>query len=151
MSLRWVLGLVVALAALAVFLWVLARVLLTPVPGAEGEAAGNLEPGASLRFYLDRPGVRAALLQVGGNLVLMAPLGVILPLVAERLRGPLRVGLVAGLLSLAAEVAQGVLVLGRAFDADDVILNTAGAVLAYFLIGRRLSRWFHARRRRPAR
>lgn len=130
-----------ALAGLAVFGAVLAKLTLTPVPEAAGDATGNVEPGASLRFYLDRPSVKAALVQVGGNLALMMPLGVILPVLSRRLRGPIRLALVVGLFSLSIEVAQGAFVVGRAFDADDVLLNAAGAVLAYLLVGRRLARW----------
>ena len=45
------------------------------------------------------------------------------------------------------ELIQGALVTGRAFDVDDVILNTAGALLGYLLLGRRMSRAVHPRRR----
>jgi glycopeptide antibiotics resistance protein len=44
------------------------------------------------------------------------------------------------MLSLAIETVQGFLVMGRAFDVDDVILNVAGVVIAYVFLGRRLSR-----------
>jgi len=49
---------------------------------------------------------------------------------------------------LLVEFAQGALVTGRAFDVDDVILNTSGALIGYLLLGRRLSRAVHARERR---
>jgi glycopeptide antibiotics resistance protein len=70
---------------------------------------------------------------------------VLLPVVSTRLRGPLRLALVGALLSLAIETVQGAVVLGRAFDVDDVILNTAGVVLAYLLVGRRVSRLVRGR------
>ena len=44
---------------------------------------------------------------------------------------------------LLVEFAQGALVEGRAFDIDDVILNTTGALIGYLLLGRRLSRAVH--------
>ncbi len=47
---------------------------------------------------------------------------------------------------LLVEFAQGAMVTGRAFDIDDVILNTAGALIGYLLLGRRVSRAVHARR-----
>jgi glycopeptide antibiotics resistance protein len=47
---------------------------------------------------------------------------------------------------LLVEVTQGLLVTGRAFDIDDVILNTGGALAGYLLVGRRLGRTVHARR-----
>jgi glycopeptide antibiotics resistance protein len=74
------------------------------------------------------------------------PLGVLLPVLSNRFRGPLRILLVVGLVSLCIETVQGTMIAGRAFDADDVILNTLGAVMAYVLLGRRVSRWAH----RPA-
>ncbi|WP_443069775.1 VanZ family protein [Streptomyces sp. S063] len=42
------------------------------------------------------------------------------------------------------ELIQGALVQGRAFDIDDVILNTAGALLGYFVLGRRISHRYYA-------
>ncbi|WP_412518804.1 VanZ family protein [Actinomadura madurae] len=129
---------VVALGFLGVFFYFAFRLTLTPVHD-NGQAGGNTDPGRSLRFYMDRP-TKEALLQVGGNLALLAPLGVLLPLVWTSLRGPVRLALLTGLLSLAIEGVQGTVVVGRAFDIDDVILNVAGVVVAYLLLGRRLSR-----------
>ncbi|WP_344589404.1 VanZ family protein [Actinomadura vinacea] len=131
-------ALLVALAALAAFFYYAFRLTLSPVED-NGQAGGNTDPGRSLRFYFEQP-VRDALPQVGGNLILLAPLGVLLPMLSARLRGPVRLALVAALLSLAIETAQGLLVIGRAFDIDDVILNVLGVVLAYALVGRLLSR-----------
>ncbi|MQY07770.1 VanZ family protein [Actinomadura macrotermitis] len=139
------LGVLVALGALGVFFYFAFRLTLTPVHD-NGQAGGNTSPGHSLRFYLNRP-TKEALLQVGGNLMLLAPLGVLLPWVSVRLRGPLRLAVIGGLVSLVIETVQGLLVMGRAFDIDDVILNTAGVVLAYLVIGRKTSRMMRGRRR----
>ncbi|WP_131741935.1 VanZ family protein [Actinomadura roseirufa] len=133
-----VIAVTMALAVLGVFCYVAFRLTLTPVRD-NGQAGGNTDPGHSLRFYMNRP-VKEALLQIGGNVALLAPFGVLLPIVWRSLRGPLRIALLTCLFSLAIETVQGAFVLGRAFDVDDVILNVAGAVLAYFLLGRRLSR-----------
>lgn len=135
----------IAVAALIAFGYWVYRFTLTPVRDERGWAVGNTHPGRTLRFYLDRPSIRDAVRQIGGNLVLFAPLGVLLPVAIPRLRGPLRIGLVCAMLSLAVETAQGTIISGRAFDADDVILNTVGAVLAYLLVGRRLARAAHGR------
>ncbi|MFS2291454.1 MAG: VanZ family protein [Actinomadura sp.] len=128
----------IALGALGVFLYFAFKLTLTPVQD-RGQAGSNTDPGRSLRFYLDRP-TKDALLQLGGNLALLAPLGVLLPIVWTTLRGPIRLALLAGVLSLVIETIQGTLVMGRAFDIDDVILNTTGVVIAYLFLGRRLSR-----------
>lgn len=57
----------------------------------------------------------------------------------------LRVLVLTAVVMLLVESAQGVLVTGRAFDVDDVILNTTGALIGYLLLGRRMSRTVHAR------
>ncbi|KAB2370345.1 VanZ family protein [Actinomadura montaniterrae] len=128
----------VALAILGVFFYFAFRLTLTPVQD-HGQAGGNLHPGRSLRFYMDRP-TKEAFLQIGGNLALLAPLGVLLPIVWKSLRGPVRLALLTGAFSLAIETVQGAVVMGRAFDIDDVILNVAGVMIAYILLGRRLSK-----------
>lgn len=132
-----VLVVITALGFLGVFFYFAFRLTLTPVHD-NGQAGGNTDPGRSLRFYMDRP-TKEAILQIGGNVILLAPLGVLLPLVWTTLRGPVRLALVSGMLSLAIETVQGTFVMGRAFDVDDVILNVLGVVLAYLLLGRRLS------------
>jgi glycopeptide antibiotics resistance protein len=132
-----VLAVLLALAVLGVFFYYAFRLTLSPVED-NGQAGGNTDPGRSLRFYLDDP-TPDALRQLGGNLMLLAPLGVLLPVVSVRLRGPVRLALLTAILSLIIEGTQGYLVLGRAFDIDDAILNVAGVVLAYLLAGRPLS------------
>lgn len=133
-----VVAVAIALGALGVFFYFAFKMTLTPVQD-NGQAGGNTEPGRSLRFYLDRP-TKEAFLQIGGNLALLAPLGVLLPIVWTTLRGPIRLALLTGMFSFAIEMVQGVLVMGRAFDIDDVILNVTGVVIAYILIGRRFSK-----------
>ncbi len=136
-----------ALAALTVFGYWACVFTLTPVPDPRGWAVGNTEPGRTLRFYLDRPSVKEAAIAIGGNLLLLAPLGVLPPLVSRRMRGPLRLTLLAALVSLCIETVQGLAVSGRTFDVDDIILNAAGALLAYLFLGRRAARLVHGPKR----
>ncbi len=131
------------LAGVVVFAYVITKLTLSPQPGADKYVHDNTHPGETLRLYLDRPSVRTAILEIGGNLVLLMPLGVLLPIVSERFRGLLRIFVVIGLVSLGIETVQGTMIDGRAFDTDDVILNTLGAVAAYLMLGRRLARWAH--------
>jgi glycopeptide antibiotics resistance protein len=140
----------VVLIVLVVFFGVLAYVTLTPLPHAVGQATGNTDPGSSIKFYLDRPNIREAIQELGGNLLLLAPLGALLPLLGGRMRNWFVVTLTCAVVSLVIETVQGVFLVGRAFDIDDVILNTAGALLAYLLVGRRLARVLRPRRRRRA-
>ncbi|MFI0372522.1 VanZ family protein [Actinomadura sp. 1N219] len=127
-----------ALGGLGVFFYFAFKLTLTPVRD-RGQAGGNTDPGRSLRFYLDRP-TKDAAFQMGGNLMLLMPLGVLLPLVWTTLRGPVRLVLLTAVLSLAIETVQGAFVIGRAFDVDDVILNVIGVLIGYLLLGRRLSK-----------
>jgi VanZ family protein len=136
----WIL---LGLAGVVAFAVVISHLTLRPDPGAGKYVHDNTHPGQTLRLYLDQPSVRAALLEIGGNVALLMPLGVLLPVISERFRGPLRILVVVGLVSMCIETVQGTMIAGRAFDADDVILNTIGAVLAYGLLGRRVARWAH--------
>ncbi|MGH3343009.1 MAG: VanZ family protein [Carbonactinosporaceae bacterium] len=128
-------------AALAAYFVALYRLTLTPVAGTGDLTTGNTDPGASIELYLDHPDPLAAVWQLGGNLLLCAPMGLLLPVVTWSLRGPLRVAAAAAILMTLVELAQAVVVQGRAFDVDDLILNVIGATLAYIALGRRLTRW----------
>jgi glycopeptide antibiotics resistance protein len=142
------LAMLFAFAFMVAFAVVLARLTLEPSPASESLVHSNLHPGDSLRAYLDQPALRDAVKQIGGNLLLGVPFGILVPVVAPRARGLLRVLLLTAAVMLLVEFAQGALVAGRAFDVDDVILNTTGALIGYLLLGRRVSRAVHARERR---
>lgn len=142
------LAMLCAFVFMVAFAVVLARLTLEPSPASAGIAHTNLHPGRSLRAYVSEPGLRDAVKQIGGNLLLGVPFGVLVPVVAPGARGLLRVLLLTAVVMLLVEFAQGALITGRAFDIDDVILNTTGALAGYLLLGRRLSRAVHARKRR---
>ncbi|MFD9392770.1 VanZ family protein [Streptomyces sp. NPDC060000] len=142
------LAMLLGFAFMVAFAVVLARLTLEPSPASAALVHSNLRPGDSLRAYLDQPELRDAVKQIGGNVLLGVPFGVLVPVVAPRARGLLRVLLLTAGVMLLVEFAQGALVTGRAFDIDDVILNTTGALIGYLLLGRRVSRAVHARERR---
>ncbi|MGI5380166.1 VanZ family protein [Streptomyces sp. CA-251387] len=142
------LAMLCAFAFMVAFAVVLAKLTLQPSPASEALTHTNLHPGRSLRAYLDQPELRDAVRQIGGNLLLGVPFGILVPVLAPRTRGILRVLLLTATVMLLVEFAQGALVRGRAFDIDDVILNTTGALIGYLLLGRRLSRAVHAKERR---
>ncbi|WP_320778381.1 VanZ family protein [Streptomyces sp. CRN 30] len=137
-----------AFVFMVAFAVVLAKLTLNPSPASEALTHTNMHPGESLRAYLDQPALRDAVKQVGGNILLGVPFGVLVPVVAPRTRGVLRVLLLTAVVMLLVEFAQGSMVTGRAFDIDDVILNTTGALVGYLLLGRRMARAVHARRAR---
>lgn len=157
--------LVAVFLAMVGFSVVLAKVTLTPSPASKDLVTSNLRPGRSLRQYAEDYTFLAACKQAGGNLVLGMPFGVLLPVLVPRRLRMVRMVLLTVLVIVVVELVQGALVAGRAFDIDDVILNTAGALLGYLVLGRRLSHRYHvlaaepwretvpapARRQKPAR
>ncbi|MFJ4367367.1 VanZ family protein [Streptomyces chartreusis] len=144
------LAMLCAFVFMVAFAVVLAKLTLQPSPASEALTHTNLQPGSTLRAYLDQPELRDAVKQIGGNVLLGVPFGVLVPVIAPRTRGVLRVLLLTATVMLLVEFAQGALVTGRAFDVDDVILNTAGALIGYLLLGRRMSRMVHARKPRSS-
>ncbi|MGW6685449.1 VanZ family protein [Streptomyces sp. NPDC054961] len=138
---------VAAFVGTVLFSVVLARLTLEPSAASAALVHPNVRPGHSISAYLDGAPTFEAVRQLGGNLVLGVPFGVLLPVLMPPARGLLRVGVVTVCLMTMVELIQGALVTGRVFDIDDVILNTAGALLGYLLIGRRLGRAVHPRRR----
>jgi len=70
--------------------------------------------------------------QVIGNLVMLLPLGIYIPLLFPKLSGFFRVFLICLLVSISIELMQ-LITSVRSTDIDDVILNTSGAVVGYAL------------------
>ncbi|MFI9766377.1 VanZ family protein [Streptomyces sp. NPDC052415] len=134
-----------AFTLMVAFAVVLAKLTLEPSPASESLTHTNLRPGRSLRAYLDQPELRDAFKQIGGNLLLGIPFGVLAPVLAPKTRGVIRVLLLTATVMLLVEFAQGAMITGRAFDIDDVILNTTGALIGYLLLGRRMGRAVHPR------
>ncbi|MFD3740864.1 teicoplanin resistance protein VanZ [Streptomyces sp. CB00316] len=141
--------LTVVLLGLVVFSVLLAKVTLTPSPASEDIVTSNLRPGRSLRQYAEDYTFLAACKQAGGNLLLGVPFGLLLPFLVPRRLRMLSMTLLTAAAMILVELVQGALVTGRAFDIDDVILNTSGALLGYFLLGRRISHSYHAHAHAP--
>ncbi|MGW5990582.1 VanZ family protein [Streptomyces anulatus] len=135
--------LTVVLLGLVVFSVLLAKVTLTPSPASEDLVTANLRPGRSLRQYAEDYTFLAACKQAGGNLLLGVPFGLLLPFFVPRRLRMIRTTLLTAVAMAVVELIQGALVEGRAFDVDDVILNTAGALLGYFVLGRRISHRYY--------
>jgi glycopeptide antibiotics resistance protein len=146
---RFIFGLARALALLiltACFVEVL-RLTLTPSPASVGIAHTNLHPGATIRLYLDQPSVREAAIQIGGNILIGVPFGLLLPILYPRTRGLIRVVLITSVVIFLIELTQHFFVVGRSFDVDDIILAAVGAALGYLPFGRRFGRLVHPEHR----
>jgi glycopeptide antibiotics resistance protein len=86
----------------------------------------NLHPFLMFRQF------RLASTQVIGNLVMLLPLGIYIPLLFPGLSGFFRVFIICLCVSISIELMQ-LITSVRSTDIDDVILNTFGAVIGYVL------------------
>ncbi|MFI7439251.1 VanZ family protein [Nonomuraea indica] len=115
--------------------------ILTPSSGPTGV---SLVPFTDLATLVHEPWQTVSV-QVGGNLLVFAALGALLPMRSARLASLARVAAVACLASVTVETLQYALRLGRHSSVDDVLVNTLGGVLAALVT----HRWWA--RRIPAR
>ncbi|WP_329382589.1 VanZ family protein [Streptomyces sp. NBC_01716] len=144
-------GVILLLAHLLLVAWLTLRPL-----DVVWVTAANLEPLAGIKADLAL-GAPQAVRRIGEGLLLLAPLGVLLPMVDGKLS-------VSPLASLARTVAAGAFVSlgiellqtgipGQVVDVDSLLLNTVGVGLAHLLVvpaGRARLRRVRGRGRRPA-
>ncbi|MFH9421311.1 VanZ family protein [Streptomyces sp. NPDC017529] len=125
-------GAVLLVAHLLIVGWLMLRPRTVPwVPAA------NFRPLATIRAELAH-GPWEAVQSLGGAVLLLAPLGFLLPMAAGRLNvSPLgsmaRTVFAGAMVALAIELLQTA-VPGRVPDVDMAILNTAGVALAHLLV-----------------
>ena len=86
----------------------------------------NLQPFLMFKQF------QLASTQVIGNLVMLLPLGIYIPLLFPGLSGFFRVFIICLFVSISIELMQ-LITSVRSTDIDDVILNTSGAVVGYIL------------------
>jgi hypothetical protein len=104
---------------------VLAVLDLTLTGGTPGDRSFNLVPGAGIRSSLANVNHELGILNLVGNALLFAPVAFLLVVVNGW--GIVRAVAAAAGLSVLVEVTQ--YAVGRAADIDDVLLNTAGALI----------------------
>ena len=117
-----------AVAGTLPWLWM----VLTPKPG---EPQVALVPLRDLADQLAGHPV-GALVQIGGNLLVLAAFGAFLPLRFTVLAPLHRITAAGAAASVTIELLQFALRLGRVSSVDDVLINTAGAVLGALLTRR---------------
>jgi glycopeptide antibiotics resistance protein len=105
---------------------VLVLCLVTMPVGDSHDSTLDLVPFADIAGSFRDDG---SLWQVFGNLLLLFPLGALLPIRIRRLRAVCRIALTALVFSVLVEGTQYLLHDGRVTSTDDVLLNTTGATL----------------------
>jgi hypothetical protein len=146
---RWgtMAGRVFALLVLAVCGALLLKLTLAPSPPAVGIAHTNLTPGATIRLYLRQASWREIAVELGGNVLIGVPFGLLLPTITPRLRGLLRVLFVTCMIITLIELAQHLFARGRSFDVDDIILAAIGSAIGYLPLGRYIALRLHPEHR----
>jgi VanZ like protein len=128
-----------AVAGTVPWLWM----VLTPVPGRRAVVLVPLRDLITL--FSAQPST--VIVQVGGNLLVLAAFGAFLPVRFATVARLGRVAAAAAATSVTIELLQYVLHIGRVSSVDDVLVNTAGAV-----IGAAITRhWWAGRPEMPAR
>jgi hypothetical protein len=118
-------GLAAALAAVA---------LLTLLPTGRGWAWGA--PATELQWYATGLGSETAMLQLFGNLALLAPLAALAVLRWPALAAPHRLAAASVVAGAAVELLQWTLPLGRVVSPADALLNATGAVITGLVVAR---------------
>ena len=94
----------------------------------------NLEPFHTIRLFLNvldqQAYSSAAIINLGGNVIMFIPLGFFLPRVFPALRNFWLTIFATALIIIAVELTQLFTLLGTC-DIDDLILNVIGAVIGY--------------------
>ncbi|BCK68996.1 hypothetical protein Spla01_02824 [Streptomyces platensis] len=126
-------GLLLLVAHLSIVAWLTLRPRTVP-----WVSATNLEPLATIRAELAHGLSWEVVQHLGGSVLLLAPLGVLLPLSAGRLNvSPLvsltRTVFAGAMISLAIELLQSG-VPGRVPDIDSVLLASLGVALAHLAV-----------------
>lgn len=127
-----VVGFVLLVAHLSFVCWLILRPVTVP-----WVSAAPLEPLATIRADLALS-PWSAVRSIGGGLLLLAPLGVLLPLAGGRIEGyPLaslvRTVFTGAMASLAVALLRSE-VTGQILNVDALLLNTLGVALAHVLV-----------------
>lgn len=100
--------------------------------GGTQDGPANLIPFKSiLPYLLGERGLLGAILNLGGNIGLLVPIGFLAPLLYPKIGWP-GIGLLAFISGLSIELTQSIFRLGI-FDVDDLLLNGLGVLAGYAL------------------
>ncbi len=126
---------VINLFFLVSILWIIGMTIFPIEIGIPNgyEPSNNFVPFSSISNLMDHFYFMVPLKNIAGNIILFVPLGFMLTLKFDRLNGLFEIVIVGLLSSTFIEITQLSLPI-RAFDIDDIILNTLGTVIGFFVL-----------------
>ena len=103
------------------------------------QCINNLVPFRMIYHIIKSESVIVVIYQIGGNLMLLFPLGYLIPIVTNKKIDLKRIILIMFCITFCIENMQFIIgqILNfnyRCFDVDDMILNTAGGILGYIML-----------------
>ena len=93
---------------------------------------GNFIPLKTIIFYCRTSNIDITIRELLGNVIAFAPMGFLMPLLFNRIKGVVKVSIISFTISLFFELIQLITNLGS-FDVDDMILNTSGALIGFMV------------------
>ena len=103
------------------------------------QCINNLVPFRMIYNIIDSESVIVAIYQIGGNIMMLFPLGYLIPMMTDKKIDLKKILLIIFCITFCIESAQ--LIIGkiinfnyRCFDVDDMILNTLGGVFGHFML-----------------
>lgn len=97
------------------------------------ENSFNPVPFRTIAEYFKKGDMRQFVINIAGNIVCLAPLGILLPLNFKRQNNPWVFLITCSLIVLTVEFFQFITLAGSC-DVDDLILNVSGAFMAFIIV-----------------
>ena len=132
---------------LLVYINIVVGITLFPIPFDKRYIAFNVEHGIGRKFNFVPfmfikdliSNVSRDRIPVFGNMVLLFPLGYLVPIIFKKINNLVKTALVGLVIAIGIETLQFIIsyFLGfkyRSVDVDDLILNTTGAVIGYLIL-----------------
>lgn len=120
-----------ALLFLILLIYIYAVLHITLIDRVVGIRRSMLEPFWELRIMIRTHKYKYWLGQIGGNLIMLMPLGIMLPILFEKFRS-MKTVIAAFGFSLFIEITQ--YITGRGLcELDDIFHNTLGALIGYLI------------------
>ncbi|WP_078552105.1 VanZ family protein [Bacillus alkalicellulosilyticus] len=126
---------IINLLFLVSVLWIIGMTIFPieiGIPQSYGPS-NNVVPFSSIKDLMNHFYFMVPLRNIAGNIILFVPLGFVLALKFSKINSVLRVGVVGLLSSTFIELVQLLLPI-RAFDVDDIILNTLGSIIGFLVL-----------------